>query len=177
MEKKKINYIIIFIIISIIICWIIYPKNDYTPYNYFLDNQYKLYQIATYIDEHNLDWYIYYDSDNVRKEWTIWDCLENWCDNLKDSKNISMLLLELGKWVGYSYDNFLNFSLNEEVYMWKDVFSPEEASFVYKKWYFKDIDIGYNKKEPWDKSGIIYIFNDDWWVITWCYQCYWWGWD
>lgn len=162
-------------IFALLLIMIAYRVNKYSPDKYFSDNQVKLNTIAFYIEQNHLDGYLFYDDKfNIfSSTGTISKCLYKWCDDLPGSEKISLMIKEIWKWVWYNWDGFLVFSLNKNVDEW----NKEDNEFVYKKWYFKNKSVWYDRKSSWDESGILYIFNDDWWVITWCYNCLWWGWD
>jgi len=186
-QKIKNNLLItLFVLVLTIIIIIIFfhkqTKNNYWN-NYYEVNKKELNQIKDYIIENKLIGYIYLNKKippwwAITKEifwWKLWECYRKKCEiynwnNLLDT--IKYLKIESI----YYWLNWIVFLHENKSYNWRWFIIDNENFLYYWKWYFK------NKNElsiiDWNKfHRIIKIFNDDWWVISWCYWCWFWAWD
>lgn len=171
MQKKMINkYILIFIILLVSIFWIFDQKNTYTPDKYFFDHKSKFIHIKNIIINNNLNGWLSIDS-KVRGEWhtyssswSLWNCLNIDCSNLK------ILMSDL--WISYisSKNN------NIEFFTSNILFNNKSYYIYYSSWFYEwkqQLELLY-----WNNMyRIIEIFNSNWWFLSDCYNCWWWGWD
>lgn len=123
----------------------------------------------TYIYGFSFKWWV-----KKLKNWlSLWECYENKECLIWDIKLID-LLKEIKIQSIYIWSDYISFRTNHDIYSEDDLLFKEYSQdnfLYYSKWFY--IDKNELDEIDWNRAHVVFRkFNDNWWVINWCYFCW-----
>lgn len=165
------------IILWLIILWILWlgflKYNNYKYYNnYYTYNKENLELIKDYILNKDIEWYLYVDSNKYGDIYT-------------DANNCFYMNQEVDNCIIWDIVPLLNDLKIDYLY------TKDDIIWIKTKWklyHHRDNNLVYDKnfflwRKEWElldlneNYAVVKIFNDNWWIKSSCYNCWWWGWD